>query len=77
MTVNNLAVLERDEGNLDRAAPSSGAPSSRLSAPSGARHPHAVLARANRRALERERAATATDEARDPPQESRANQPMK
>ena len=61
MTVNNLAVLERDEGNLDRAAALFRRALVTFVRALGARHPHAILARANRRAVERERAAAATE----------------
>ena len=80
MTVNNLAVLERDDGNLDRAAALFRRALVSFVRTLGARHPHAVLARANRRAVEREIAAAGRAPARAPPdrpQETRANPPMR
>jgi hypothetical protein len=54
MTVNNLAVLERDDGNLARAAALFRRAVGSFVRALGDRHPHAVLARANRRAVEHE-----------------------
>jgi len=59
MTVNNLAVLERDEGKLKRSAGLFGRPLGRFVRTLGDRHPHAVLARGNRRAIEHELAERA------------------
>ena len=56
MTVNNLAVLERDDGNLERAAALFRRAEGSFVRALGAEHPHAVLALANRRAVDRERA---------------------
>jgi hypothetical protein len=57
MTVNNLAVLERDDGNLDLAAALFRRALGSFVRTLGERHPHSVLARGNRRAVEREVAA--------------------
>ena len=55
MTVNNLAVLERDDGNLERAAALFRRAFATFRAVLGDRHPHTVLAEANRRAVAAER----------------------
>jgi hypothetical protein len=59
MTVNNLAVLERDEGNLKRSALLFKRALGSFVRTLGDRHPHAVLARGNRRAIEHELAERA------------------
>src|SRR5439155_1755603 len=59
MTVNNLAVLERDQGNLERSAALFKRALGSFVKSVGARHPHTVLALANHRAVEREIAALA------------------
>ena len=64
MTVNNLAVLERDDGNLKRAAALFRRALASFIRTLGARHPHARLAQANRRAIEHEIAAGAAKPAR-------------
>jgi hypothetical protein len=58
MTVNNLAVLERDDGNLDRAETLFRRASATFSARLGEAHPHSLLAEANRRAVHAERTST-------------------
>ena len=69
MTVNNLAVLERDDGHLDRVRGAVPARPRQLRRALGARHPHAVLA-ANRRAVEGDRELAARPQARPTPQET-------
>ena len=77
MTVNNLAVLERDDGNLERAAALFRRALGSFVRTLGARHPHA-RARAGqpprRRARDRARRAHAAPP--DGPQETRADPPM-
>ena len=63
MTVNNLAVLERDEGNLGQSAALFQRALDSFVRAVGARHPNAVLARSNRRAIEHEMAAKASGKA--------------
>ena len=55
MTVNNLAVLERDAGRLDRSAALFRRAHGSFRRALGDRHPHTVLAAANRRAVAAER----------------------
>ena len=57
MTVNNLAVLERDDGRLDHAAALFRRASGSFKACLGEGHPHSLLAEANRRAVDTERTA--------------------
>jgi hypothetical protein len=59
MTVNNLAVLEREEGHLEPSAVLFRRALDGFVRSVGARHPNAVLTRTNRRAVEREIAALA------------------
>ena len=54
MTVNNLAVLERDDVHLERAAALFRRALGSFVRALGRKHPHAVLALANRRAVDRE-----------------------
>ena len=82
MTVNNLAVLERDDGNLDRAAALFRRALASFVRTLGARHPHAVLALANRRAVagrSPQLAERAVRREHRPirPQETQANPPMR